>query len=299
MRKKKEVKIEEIEKVELPKEEEFQEPKQYQPFEYNYSNASDERTKGLIVVVLFVILAVWIISSADKVKYDSPFNNNGLGNNGEKEEDKEDNATGIIKIYKNIEKLKNDNYEHIYTIETDNEKEYFYLRGQVDKEKSLFYKEYNGKTTTYLKKSSTYYIPGVNAWKKTSKAMSYEGYDILLYDVKSLYDVIYNNEGYTIDDSTGIEKTTVKVDMNKLIELYNKHAEIGKTLDLLEEKTSFVEFVIYTNTDKHLNIEVDLKEYYKLVYNKEYETMFYSLEFYNVGNSTLIGVETMLNNNQE
>lgn len=248
----------------------------------------DEKTKSMLMLFAFVILACIIIFAGRGKSYTPVFEQNKTNGNKQTEQKEEKKSTDVLDYLKLLE---NDNYETIFTVEPDNEKEYFYLRMEKDGNKSLFYKEYKDKEYIYLKKGSVYYITGSSTWKKTNNPMSYEGYDTLLFNPSNLYKLISYNEGYEID-KTEEEKTLYKIDINNLINIYNEEAEIGKTISKIDEKTVYVYVTTYENTDSHRVIEIDLKDYYKLIYNKEYEHIYYTFEYYGINKSDLSNIES-------
>lgn len=250
--------------------------------DYNSTYNSD-KNKLMIMAVIFILLAAWIISVKDVDYSDSIFDENKKVENT----NETDNFLDYLNV---IDSLATKNYEFIYTIEPDDENEYFYLRGGVDGEKSLYYKEWKEKEYIYLKKGSNYYVMGINTWKKTSKPLSYEGYDITLYNTKNMYKLLNSKKSYEIKVEEETTNIYVMADINNLIDLYNETAELDKQVEQIEEGKTFINIKMYEN-DNVLTIEMDLKEYYKIVYGKEFENIFYSFEYDKIGSSSLDGIE--------
>ncbi|NCC70967.1 hypothetical protein EOM09_05275 [bacterium] len=158
----------------------------------------------------------------------------------------------------------------------------------------MFYKEFKDKTYIYYQNDLTYYIPGVNTWKKVSKGLTYEDYDTTLFSTVNLYNVLKENTEITsVTDTDSIKKSLVKVDLNKLIKIYNSTKEDDEAIALLEDGTTFLNFYIYNTDEDHLVLTVDLKDYYKQVYNKEYDYIIYGFDFSKVGEISLDTVESM------
>ena len=201
----------------------------------------------------------------------TPFDPDKVNSNKENSVDKFDIYLDVIKS------LTNNSYENIYSIETDKEEEYFYLRGSIDGNKKLFYKEYGSKTEILLQKGSSFYIIGKNVMKKTHNKLNYEGFDVVLFDPNNLYNILLKKEDYSLVKEDGIVKVRVKVDINELIKLYNGEEN---SVELLSPKTKYVLIDIYEE-EGNLIINTNLNEYYKLVYNKDYKNVIYNLEFYN------------------
>lgn len=254
---------------------------------------NDNRTK-LIYMLGFIILVILGLSLTSKDNGNTlkgtPFDKNYVKSDDNVE--LEDNFDNYLSV---LSKISNKTYEYTYTIEPDDENEYLLIKGQVDREKTLYYKDYKGKEKIYLKKGSNYYILGTSTWKKTNKEMSYEGYDKLLLNPTNIYKLLNEKESYETKEEDGIVKSYVKVDMNKLINLYNESSSIEESIKDLEEK-KYILFTVY-RSGNHLIIEADLKDYYKLVYNKEYNNIFYGMEYYNIGKSSLSGIEDYIKGN--
>lgn len=252
--------------------------------QYYTSSYNDDKTKLMIMGVLFIVLAVWVISIRDVDYGNSIFNEN---NNKQEQTEEKDNFLKYLDI---INSLATKSYEFVYSIEPDNEEEYFYLRGSIDGERSLYYKEWKKQEYIYLKKGSNYYTMGVNTWKKTNKPLTYEGYDTLLYNTQNMYKLLNAKKSYEIKTEDGNTSIYVTVDLNKLLDIYNESAELDKQVTKLEDDKTFVNIKMYTQ-DNVLNVEMDLRDYYKTVYGKEVENMFYSFEYSKVGSTSLAGIE--------
>lgn len=250
---------------------------------------SNSSMKLFAIIIFFVFISLWaftIKDSGNLLNNDPLFNKekeNGNSNNENKYEDYSKIITDIL----------TKPYEFIYTIEPDNLNEYFYLRGSTVKEKTLYYKEYKDKGSIYYKKGVSNFIPGVKTWKKVIKPLSYEGYDNLLYIPLNLYNILNESESNeVITDENNIKKVLVKTDINNLIKMYNSTVEETKANPLLPEKEVYLNFYMYDEKE-HLIITVDLKDYYKEVYNKEYTNIIYTLDFSKVGNTNLDNVDSM------
>ena len=238
----------------------------------------------MIMGVLFIVLAVWVISIRDVDYGNSIFTENN------KKPQVNEETDNFLKYLDVINSLATKSHEFIYSIEPDKEEEYFYLRGSVDGEKSLYYKEWKNQEYIYLKKGSNYYTMGVNTWKKTNKPLTYEGYDTLLYNTQNMYKLLNAKKSYEIKTEDGNTNIYVTVDLNKLLDIYNESAELDKQVTKLEDDKTFVNIKMYT-VNNVLNVEMDLKDYYKTVYGKEVENMFYSFEYSKIGSTSLTGIE--------
>ena len=251
---------------------------------YYTSSYNDDKAKLMIMGVLFIVLAVWVISIRDVDYGNSIFTDNN------KKPQVNEETDNFLKYLDVINSLATKSHEFIYSIEPDKEEEYFYLRGSVDGEKSLYYKEWKNQEYIYLKKGSNYYTMGVNTWKKTNKPLTYEGYDTLLYNTQNMYKLLNAKKSYEIKTEDGNTNIYVTVDLNKLLDIYNESAELDKQVTKLEDDKTFVNIKMYT-VNNVLNVEMDLKDYYKTVYGKEVENMFYSFEYSKIGSTSLTGIE--------
>lgn len=251
---------------------------------YYTSSYNDDKAKLMIMGVLFIVLAVWVISIRDVDYGNSIFTDNN------KKPQVNEETDNFLKYLDVINSLATKSHEFIYSIEPDKEEEYFYLRGSVDGEKSLYYKEWKNQEYVYLKKGSNYYTMGVNTWKKTNKPLTYEGYDTLLYNTQNMYKLLNAKKSYEIKTEDGNTNIYVTVDLNKLLDIYNESAELDKQVTKLEDDKTFVNIKMYT-VNNVLNVEMDLKDYYKTVYGKEVENMFYSFEYSKIGSTSLTGIE--------
>jgi len=248
------------------------------------SSYNDDKAKLMVMGLVFIVLAVWIISIRDVDYGNSIFTENGKTPEVNEEKD------NFLTYLDTISSLATKSYEFIYSIEPDTEEEYFYLRGSTDGEKSLYYKEWKNEEYVYLKKGSNYYTMGVNTWKKTNKPLSYEGYDILLYNTQNMYKLLNAKKSYEIKTEDGNTNIYVTVDLNKLIDIYNESAELEKQVTKLEDDKTFINIKMYV-VNNALNVEMNLKDYYKTVYGKDVENMFYSFEYSRVGTTSLAGIE--------
>ena len=259
----------------------------------NFIDFSNDKVRLTIMLSVIGIVLICVLISNRNLPSDynplknTPFDPNKVNDNKEKTVDKFDTYLDVINS------LKTNSYENIYSIETDKEEEYFYLRSSMDGNKKLFYKEYGGKTEILLQKGSSFYIVGKNVMKKTHNKLSYEGFDVVLFNTDNLYDILLNKEDCSLVKEDGLIKVRVKVDINEIIKRYN---ESDNAVELLEPKTKYVLIDIYEE-DGNLIINTNLNEYYELVYNRNYKNVIYNLEFYNIGTTSLINIEEQLTGN--
>lgn len=258
-------------------------------------DVTSDRNKLAIIFVVFILLALWVISAKSPNGSRSDFaNGNGLPNNNGDTTENTPTNTATFESYMNVlSTMSSKTYDYIYSIETGNEKEYLYLRGSVDGEKESVYKEWQGKDYLYFIKGTTNYIKGNNTWKKTNYKLSYEGYDTVLFNPINVYKLLSSNTKYENKTENGVTKITVTVPLQKLVSLYNDTVSIDSTInDQTEEALAFE-----LNSDEDgIHINVDLKSYYQLVYNKEYNEIFYDLNYDHIGTTSLNGIEDIFNN---
>ena len=259
----------------------------------SFIDFSNDKVRLTIMLLIIGIVLICVLINNRNLPEDynplknTPFDPDKVNSNKENSVDKFDIYLDVIKS------LTNNSYENIYSIETDKEEEYFYLRGSIDGNKKLFYKEYGSKTEILLQKGSSFYIIGKNVMKKTHNKLNYEGFDVVLFDPNNLYNILLKKEDYSLVKEDGIVKVRVKVDINELIKLYNGEEN---SVELLSPKTKYVLIDIYEE-EGNLIINTNLNEYYKLVYNKDYKNVIYNLEFYNIGTTSLINIEEQLTGN--